>query len=63
MPSKTHFKDGKYPRIGGPAWEDVEDGANAWYFEGKHHRVNGPAWTLPSSGYLEWWLMGYPIVH
>lgn len=50
---KAWLGEGKWHRVGGPAWEGNE-GSISWYFNGKCHRTDGAALTVPggSSYYL-----------
>ena len=40
-----HHKDGKFHRVGGPAW--VLNGIHKYYFEGELHNPDGPAVLFP----------------
>ena len=54
--SKLWYRNGKYHREDGPAYEDA-DGTREWWLNGQRHRVDGPAVEY-ADGTREWWLNG-----
>jgi len=54
--NKSWYKNGKYHRIDGPAYE-FANGDKYWYLNGKCHRIDGPAVEF-ADGSKYWFLNG-----